>query len=191
MSAERREQILDAALETFSSKGATQARVEDVAAAAGIAKGTVYLHFESKDDIVQSLLERFLDAELEEIVRLATGESVAHSIIEWTASLAERTLELRKYTSLNHEFYSLALRDEAIQERFTGYYRRFRLALEDAIDQGTVNGEFESVDSAEVATMIMTICEGMTTLVGFDVEGVRAASKRAIEIVLSTIQSNV
>ena len=41
----RREAILDAALEEFAAKGYAGARMEDIARRAGVAKGTLYLHF--------------------------------------------------------------------------------------------------------------------------------------------------
>ncbi len=53
---ERRERLLDAALEAFGAKGFDGASVEDVARAAGVAKGTVYLYFKSKEAIFSALL---------------------------------------------------------------------------------------------------------------------------------------
>lgn len=48
--------ILDAALDVFGKKGFSAARLEDVAAKAGVAKGTVYLYFASKEDLFRGLL---------------------------------------------------------------------------------------------------------------------------------------
>lgn len=53
----RREQILDAAVKVFGKKGFAGANVADVAEAAGIGKGTVYLYFKSKEDIFSAILE--------------------------------------------------------------------------------------------------------------------------------------
>lgn len=52
----RREQILDAAVEVFGSKGYAEATVAGIAAAAGIAKGTFYLYFPSKEEIFTAIL---------------------------------------------------------------------------------------------------------------------------------------
>jgi AcrR family transcriptional regulator len=43
--AARRDAILDAALDEFSARGFAAARLDDVAKRAGVAKGTIYLHF--------------------------------------------------------------------------------------------------------------------------------------------------
>ena len=57
-SPDKREAILRAATQVFAQNGFFQSQVADVARAAGIAAGTVYLYFRSKDDILVSLFER-------------------------------------------------------------------------------------------------------------------------------------
>src|SRR6202142_3712630 len=49
-------EILQAALTVFAEKGLTGARMEDIAARAGVTKGTIYLYFESKDAVFRALL---------------------------------------------------------------------------------------------------------------------------------------
>jgi AcrR family transcriptional regulator len=54
--AARREAILAAALDEFSARGFAAARLDDVAARAGVAKGTIYLHFDDKETLFQELV---------------------------------------------------------------------------------------------------------------------------------------
>ena len=56
---ERRKDILDAALRLFASKGFADTSVSDIAAEAGMATGTVYLYFPSKEHVLQGLHELF------------------------------------------------------------------------------------------------------------------------------------
>jgi len=53
---ERREQILDAAIEIFGQKGFEGARVSEIASAAKVAVGTVYLYFQSKEEMFKAVL---------------------------------------------------------------------------------------------------------------------------------------
>jgi AcrR family transcriptional regulator len=53
---DRREQILDAAVKVFGHKGFAGANVSDIATAAEIAKGTIYLYFQSKEEIFTTIL---------------------------------------------------------------------------------------------------------------------------------------
>jgi AcrR family transcriptional regulator len=54
--AARREAILDAALDEFSARGFAAARLDDIAARAGVAKGTIYLYFADKEALFQDLI---------------------------------------------------------------------------------------------------------------------------------------
>ena len=54
--AARRSAILDAALEEFSARGFADTRLDDVARRAGVAKGTIYLHFKDKEALFQELI---------------------------------------------------------------------------------------------------------------------------------------
>ena len=56
----RRAQILDAARAEFARLGVGETTVDHIARAAGVAKGTVYLYYRSKDEILQQLLDRDL-----------------------------------------------------------------------------------------------------------------------------------
>jgi len=55
---DKRDAILRAAIDTFAARGYFNAQVADVARAAGVAAGTVYLYFRSKDDVLVSIFER-------------------------------------------------------------------------------------------------------------------------------------
>jgi TetR/AcrR family fatty acid metabolism transcriptional regulator len=55
---DKREAILRAAIKVFAGKGYFNSKVADIAAEAGIADGTVYLYFKSKDEILHSIFDR-------------------------------------------------------------------------------------------------------------------------------------
>src|SRR5438132_4725903 len=64
--APKREAILRAATDVFASRGFFHAQVADVARTAGVAAGTVYLYFRSKDDLLASIFERAMAEAFEE-----------------------------------------------------------------------------------------------------------------------------
>ena len=55
---DKREAILRAAIKVFAGKGYFNSKVADIASEAGIADGTVYLYFKSKDEILRSIFDR-------------------------------------------------------------------------------------------------------------------------------------
>ena len=72
--AERRQQLLDVALEAFSDRGFHQTSMNDIAEAAGVTKPVLYQHFSSKRDLFMELL-RELGGRLRESVGKATIEA--------------------------------------------------------------------------------------------------------------------
>jgi TetR/AcrR family fatty acid metabolism transcriptional regulator len=76
---DKRDRILDAATRVFAKRGFFAAQVADVAKRAGVAAGTVYLYFTSKDDILLSLFERTMTAAIRE-VRGTMAAAPAHPL---------------------------------------------------------------------------------------------------------------
>jgi len=58
--AERRQAVIDAALDEFIARGFTATRIDDVAKRAGVAKGTIYLHFKDKESMFEELIRTAL-----------------------------------------------------------------------------------------------------------------------------------
>ena len=56
--ADKREAILRAATQVFARNGYFNSKVADIARAAGVADGTVYLYFKSKEEILHSIFDR-------------------------------------------------------------------------------------------------------------------------------------
>src|ERR1700757_392261 len=54
--AERRAAIVDAAMEEFVARGFAATRLDDIAKRAGVAKGTIYLHFKDKESMFEELI---------------------------------------------------------------------------------------------------------------------------------------
>jgi len=85
-SAARREAILVAALDEFAARGFTAARLDDVAQRAGVAKGTIYLHFRDKEALFQELIRAELSpfvARLEEAFKIDIPlRAIADHVVE-------------------------------------------------------------------------------------------------------------
>ncbi len=82
-------ELLEAALKLFVEKGFTATRSEDVARAAGVSKGTLYLYFPSKEKLLKAVIQHFLGAEIEAGVQEAvaadgpTGLALEQLLVNW------------------------------------------------------------------------------------------------------------
>src|SRR5947207_14358850 len=82
----KRDAILRAATDVFADRGFFNAQVADIARAAGVAAGTVYLYFRSKDDLLISIFERSMRDALAE-VRADAGSGDPHERLRRFARL--------------------------------------------------------------------------------------------------------
>jgi AcrR family transcriptional regulator len=87
----RRQEILDAALCVFAERGFEAARLEDVAARAGVAKGTLYLYFRDKEALFEELVRGAVSPIIEAVSRAASAPDVpAHVVLETFFALFEK-----------------------------------------------------------------------------------------------------
>src|SRR5438093_13378446 len=89
---DRREQLLDAALAVFSAGGYSAAKVSDIVGRAGVAQGTFYLYFRSKQEVMLALFERFQQVLIEarcgrDPVAPTTPEQFRAGVLEKTGAI--------------------------------------------------------------------------------------------------------
>jgi TetR/AcrR family fatty acid metabolism transcriptional regulator len=149
----KRDAILRAAIDVFADRGFFNAQVADVARAAGVAAGTVYLYFRGKDDLLVSIFERTMREAL---------ERVRASIAE-TTDPAER---LRRFARLHLGglgrdrnlaiVFQVELRQSTkFMERFSSTFLRDYLGMiREAIEEGQRTGTFRSDLKATVAAKV-------------------------------------
>jgi AcrR family transcriptional regulator len=95
-----RAQVLDAAMRVFGKQGIRSASVQDVANAAGMSKGAVHYHFESKDDLIIQVMRHAYERISDRIRRVfeipgPPLERVRRSLAEMWAVRAEGSPEIR------------------------------------------------------------------------------------------------
>jgi AcrR family transcriptional regulator len=91
--AARREAILDAALTVFAERGFEAARLDDVAAQAGVAKGTLYLYFKDKEALFEEVVHSAVSPVVERINVLAAAPDVPLSaMLDALFSLFEKEI---------------------------------------------------------------------------------------------------
>ena len=74
---ERKNEILDAAERIFSQKGFEQTSISDIIETVGVARGTIYYHFKSKESIMDALIERHHVRVLARAEEIAADKSIA------------------------------------------------------------------------------------------------------------------
>ena len=75
----KKDQILDTSLQLFMKKGFDATSITDILSQLDIARGTLYYHFESKEAIMDAIIERLLNQVLEKIEKLMTNDSLSQA----------------------------------------------------------------------------------------------------------------
>ena len=146
-----REAILDSADRLLARYGYRKMTVDDLAADAGIGKGTVYLHFSSKEDVVISHVDRIVDRLCDRMEQIAARREPAASRLK--AMLVERVMFRLK--SVEH--YSEALNDVAaairpkLLERRAEHFAREARLLQRVLTEGRRTAEFGAPGLATTA----------------------------------------
>lgn len=163
---ERREQILQAARIVFAQRGLAEARMDDIAQESGLGKGTLYLYYKTKDDLVVGLLEALFDELLVQLKTLvdAVDVSVTARLTGYCDAVASAMAADASLLSIAYEFYAVAARRSVVRDYLRRYFADYRQALESLFRQGIASGEFPSFDAAEAAVMLVALLEGLTLL---------------------------
>ncbi len=74
---DKRQEILNAAIDIFGRKGYRDANIMEVSGKAGVATGTVYLYFKNKDDLLMQSMKAMMDVTLAEIKKKVAQEKLA------------------------------------------------------------------------------------------------------------------
>lgn len=137
-----REAVIDAADELLGRFGYRKMSMEDVARAAGIGKGTIYLHFESKEEVALSTIDRLVDRVVERLDEVAAQDAPAATRLR---SMLQARVLIR-LDGVQHYCESLddllaAIR-QPLLERRTEWFRREARVLARVIRDGVERGEF-------------------------------------------------
>jgi AcrR family transcriptional regulator len=169
VSEERKDQIMNAAEEVFSKKGFSDARMDDIAEETGLSKGTLYLYYKSKDDLIIAILERLFQREFRAFENLdLTSMSARDAIWVFVETTTKDIKLMMRLLPITYEFMGLAFRNKLVQKTFKAYLNYYMDLLVPVIQHGIDSGEFRSGDAKEIAIAMGAILEGTLLLWVYD-----------------------
>lgn len=150
-------EILSAALQLFSEKGFSAARIEDVASRAGVSKGVIYLYFKDKTALLQALVHQAIGGQIAAAAALVDEHqgSVSLLIGRVLAMFASRLRD----TELAHVI-KLVISESRAHPEIGRFYldnviRAAMPIMERLIMRGIASGEFRAVDPALAVKCLM------------------------------------
>lgn len=155
----RKNEILDVAEKLFAVKGFDGTSTNEILEKTGIARGTLYYHFKSKEDILDGVIIRMIDQMVEK-----ASEIVANKSIPVLERLTAVILAFNSDTELGYEVMEQmhkpqnALMHQKMQTRLLNGMVPI---LEDLLDEGTEQGIFHTEFKTEAVEMIILYANTM------------------------------
>jgi AcrR family transcriptional regulator len=149
--ASTRERIVAAAVSLFAEQGFDATSVNEVVIRAGVAKGALYHHFASKDDLLYEVYRELVDRQLtglREILSrgLTAADTLRELIVDLVVSTAARAGEAKVFFRESHRL------GDANQARVRSARRSIHDAVTELVRSAQAGGEFRDVASPEMVT---------------------------------------
>ncbi len=154
----RRTEIVDAARSVFARKGFVRGIMDEIAEEAGIAKGTIYLYFRSKQEIYRAVLHHDMEFLTKDTLeRIDAAKNLKDKIRAFTLARLENA-EARKefFRIMDTESASLSL----TRSQYRDWLREPVLRLASAIEDASRRGEIRPVSCEKAAWIIADMTRG-------------------------------
>ncbi|MER6179940.1 TetR family transcriptional regulator C-terminal domain-containing protein [Streptomyces sp. NPDC001652] len=158
--AERREELLRAAVEQIEARGVAAVRIADVASALGVSNALVLYHFSTKEKLVAAAFRHAAEDDLAQLRKLLGRRTTAlrrlRSAVRWYAPTGQA-----KGWRLWIEGWAAALREPALQEVTGDLDRRWKAAIAEVVREGMAAGEFHCPDPEGTALRLTALLDGL------------------------------
>ena len=157
-----REAILDATDRLLARYGYRKMTVEDIAVETGIGKGTIYLHFDSKEEVVLSHVDRIVDRLKQQHLTVIARSK--HTALERIRQMLLSRV-LFRFDSIQHYTQSLndllaALRPGLLARR-ARYFEEEAQIFAEVLAEGRASGEFEIENEMAAARALLEATNGL------------------------------
>jgi AcrR family transcriptional regulator len=162
VAAERRQQILEAAMNCFAHKGYHLTTMDDIAAELPFSKGLLYYYFKTKRDLFLAILKNWMDQSTIAWEMMLSPEDDAttqiRQCLKYGVQLLTHSTDLAR---VEFEFYGELGRDPTISEAFKILFTEFRAQFKTILEAGINRGEFRPLNTDALAAVLFGIYEGL------------------------------
>lgn len=183
--AERREELLRAAIEQIEARGVAAVRIADVASALGVSNALVLYHFSTKEKLVAAAFTHAAEGDLARLRKLLGRRTTAlrrlRSAVRWYAPTGTA-----KGWRLWIEGWAAALREPALREVARGLDRQWKAAITEVLAEGVAAGEFRCADPAGTALRLTALLDGLAVqMTAYDGAVSRARAQQWVDEALA------
>ena len=132
--------IFFAAIKVFSTNGYAGATVDEIAAVAGVAKGTLYYNFKNKEDIFKFVIQRGIEKWEDNLKKVADSDLDPIEKLKEICSTQLRLLNERRdfFSIILSQLWGTERRQLELRDRVNLYIKRIKLILDEAQEKGEI-----------------------------------------------------
>ncbi|OJU29508.1 MAG: TetR family transcriptional regulator [Nitrobacter sp. 62-13] len=154
--AQRREAIITAGLDEFTARGFAATRLDDVARRAGVAKGTIYLHFKDKEALFQELVRTALVPLIGNLAAAPAAGGSVRDILERFAETFVREIAETKRGDIVRLIVAEGARFPSLADfYFREVVSRGLAAMRKLIESGIARGEISNARLADFPQIVV------------------------------------
>ncbi|WNM31618.1 TetR/AcrR family transcriptional regulator [Streptomyces sp. Li-HN-5-11] len=158
--AERREELLRAAVEQIEARGVAAVRIADVASALGVSNALVLYHFSTKERLVAAAFAHAAEDDLAHLRKLVGRRTTAvrrlRAAVRWYAPTGTA-----KGWRLWIEGWAAALREPVLRDVAQDLDRQWKAAITEVLAEGVAAGEFGCPDPGGAALRLTALLDGL------------------------------
>lgn len=151
---ERKNDILNAAEELFSTKGYQQTTIIDILKAVGIAKGTFYYYFSSKEEVMDAIIDRIIKADIIVAKRIAAEPDLPVVDKLFRIIMAQSPQQGSNKQGMIEQFHQPS-NAEMHQKSLIKAIKELSPVLADVIQQGVEEGTFKTKFPQETVEFLL------------------------------------
>jgi AcrR family transcriptional regulator len=189
----RRSAIIDAALRCFRARGFHQTSMKEICTEGGFSPGALYLYFDSKDALIEGLIEREMGRTQAILSDLRDRPGLIQTLVDLTGAMLMGA-QVPGEMALTAEIFAEGLRNPRIRALLDRADAAARPIFTQALAAAQARGEIDAdVDVAVAATVLFSISDGLVMRLamdpGFDPERLLPTLQQLIERWLAPVQS--
>ncbi len=156
--------LMNAAITAFCRRGLADCRMSDIADAAGLARGTAYLYFRSKEQLMLAMYKLYSNRTLEKQKSMLSkaGDSSARQLLDRACQAClQAGMSHRRTFSLWFQFLAMGSSPsmgKAVRETLAETYRGHSTYFEELVEKGKKTGEFRPDTNTRTVASVAASC---------------------------------
>jgi len=191
VSAERKQQIFEAAVTCFGQQGYHLTTMDDIAAESGLSKGSLYWYFSSKKELFLYLFSVMMEETSDTWEQIVNSENLtATEKLRNTLSMFGPMMEeWAPFFGVMLEAWGQTRFDEDVEALMHNFYKPYIAIMTQILQEGVDSGEFHVISPEATAAVILSLYDGMSLAKGMNILDIewQLLADAAMELVFGSI----